>query len=38
VVGGCTFENPETLFSYRKNRRTGRQGIIIVMRESEESS
>ncbi len=38
VVGGCTFENPETLFSYRKNRRTGRQGIIIVMREREERS
>jgi YfiH family protein len=38
VVGGCTFENPETLFSYRKNNRTGRQGIIIAMRENEERS
>lgn len=36
VVGGCTFENPESLFSYRKNKRTGRQGIIITMRENEE--
>ena len=38
VIGGCTFENPETLFSYRKNRRTGRQGIIIAMRENRERS
>ena len=36
VVGGCTFENPETLFSYRKNNKTGRQGIIIAMRENRE--
>ena len=36
VVGECTFENPETLFSYRKNRKTGRQGIIITMRENQE--
>lgn len=34
VVGGCTFENPETLFSYRKSRKTGRQGIIITMHEN----
>lgn len=34
VVGGCTFENPETLFSYRKKRKTGRQGIIITMHEN----
>jgi YfiH family protein len=39
VIGGCTFENPETLFSYRKNDgRTGRQGIIIAMHESRERS
>lgn len=36
VVGGCTFENPETLFSYRKSRKTGRQGIIIAMHENPE--
>ena len=35
VIGGCTFENPETLFSYRRENRTGRQGIIIVMRDNE---
>jgi YfiH family protein len=33
VVGGCTFENPETLFSYRRENKTGRQGIIISMRD-----
>jgi YfiH family protein len=33
VVGGCTYENPETLFSYRRDGQTGRQGIIIAMRE-----
>ena len=38
VIGGCTFENPEILFSYRKNRKTGRQGIIIAMRENQERS
>lgn len=35
VIGGCTFENPKTLFSYRRENRTGRQGIIIVMRDNE---
>jgi YfiH family protein len=38
VVGGCTFENPETLFSYRRDNKTGRQGIIIAMREDREQS
>jgi YfiH family protein len=38
VVGGCTFENSETLFSYRRDGRTGRQGIIIAMREDREGS
>jgi YfiH family protein len=36
VVGGCTFENSETLFSYRRDGKTGRQGIIIAMREDRE--
>lgn len=36
VVGECTFENPETLFSYRRDGKTGRQGIIIAMREDRE--
>lgn len=31
VVGGCTFEDSETLFSYRRDGKTGRQGIIIAM-------
>ena len=33
VVGGCTYGNPETLFSYRRETRTGRQGIVVAMRE-----
>jgi YfiH family protein len=35
VVGGCTYENPETLFSYRRENRTGRQGIVVAMCESQ---
>ncbi len=35
VVGGCTFENSKTLFSYRRDGQTGRQGIIIAMREDQ---
>ena len=35
VVGGCTYGNPETLFSYRRENRTGRQGIVIAMCESQ---
>jgi copper oxidase (laccase) domain-containing protein len=31
VVGGCTYENPKTLFSYRRENRTGRQGIVVAM-------
>ncbi len=38
VIGGCTFENSETLFSYRRENKTGRQGIIIAMRETEGQS
>jgi copper oxidase (laccase) domain-containing protein len=38
VVGGCTFENSETLFSYRRDGKTGRQGIIIAMRGDREGS
>lgn len=34
VVGGCTYENPETLFSYRRQNITGRQGIIIAICDS----
>lgn len=35
VVGGCTYGNPETLFSYRRETRTGRQGIVVAMRKSQ---
>lgn len=38
VVGGCTFENLESLFSYRRDGKTGRQGIIIAMRENRNES
>ncbi len=38
VIGGCTFENPETLFSYRRENKTGRQGIIIAMRDCQGQS
>lgn len=33
-VGGCTFESPRELFSYRRDSRTGRQGLVMVLRES----
>ena len=29
IAGGCTFENSEELFSYRRNNVTGRQGLVI---------
>lgn len=38
VIGGCTFENPESLFSYRRENKTGRQGIIIAMHDTEKQS
>jgi hypothetical protein len=38
VIGGCTFENPETLFSYRRESKTGRQGIIVSMPDIREQS
>ena len=38
VVGGCTYENPEELFSYRRERGTGRQGAIVAMTEHQEES
>ena len=35
LVDGCTYENPKTLFSYRRENRTGRQGIVVAMCETQ---
>lgn len=31
-MGGCTYENTDQLFSYRRNSITGRQGLVVAMR------
>ena len=38
LVGGCTYENPKDLFSYRRDQITGRQGLIIALKESAHDS
>lgn len=34
LYGGCTAESSEELFSYRRSGRTGRQGLVITMKDS----
>lgn len=34
VVGGCTYEEPDQFFSYRRDHVTGRQGLGITLKES----
>lgn len=34
VIGGCTYESPDELFSFRRDHVTGRQGLIIALKES----
>lgn len=38
VVGGCTYEASDELFSYRRDHITGRQGLIITLKESPHGS
>jgi polyphenol oxidase len=33
LVSGCTFENPSELFSYRRDGVTGRQALVIALKE-----
>jgi YfiH family protein len=34
LVSGCTYENPSELFSYRRDGVTGRQALILALKES----